>query len=407
MRLLPDIGFGTRIYPETVARRLRATNVVAWLSCGLVGIFAIRRLAALSPETWELAAINCAATLAMGALPLLHRFGSRAAASGFFVTAVFTLVSQGYLIGTATGVQFHLLAVAALSFLLFGADRPLLAWSAVAVSAASVLVLEFDAPRMTGVLPSSDIGTSFAINLIADFGIVSAVVWYALAEADRAQRLSDSLLHNILPVKIAERLKAPGRAAIIDRYDAASVLVADMAGFTTRAAETEPIQLVGFLNEVFSSFDRLVAEFGLEKIKTTGDAYMVVSGVPEPRPDHAEILADFALALAASAAGLRDPHGEAMGMRIGIASGPVVAGVVGTRKFFYDIWGETVNLAARMESTGVPGRVQLAGAMHGQLAPGFAMEDRGTIQVKGMGPMPTWFLLARAEAGTGQRRAQA
>jgi len=193
---------------------------------------------------------------------------------------------------------------------------------------------------------------------------------------------------------VAARLKDEPRV-IADRYDAASILFADMAGFTARASDTAPDALVGFLNDVFTRLDALVERHGLEKIKTTGDAYMVVAGVPQPRPDHAETLADLALDMRAALDGLADPKGRAVPVRMGLASGPVVAGVVGTRKFFYDVWGDAVNTASRMESTGEPGKIQVAPDAYTRLAGRFDLEERGPIDVRGKGQMRTWFLIGR------------
>ena len=215
----------------------------------------------------------------------------------------------------------------------------------------------------------------------------------AEAAAEREHARSEELLSHILPPGVAERLKE--RGVVADRYDDASILFADMAGFTSRAGETTPEELVRFLNDVFGHFDKLVQHHGLEKIKTTGDAYMVVSGVPEPRIDHAAALADLALALRDAAAGIVAAKGRNVLLRIGIAAGPVVAGVVGTEKFFYDVWGDAVNVASRMESTGEPGRIQLTVETYERLKDTFEFEDRGTIEVRGKGPMRTWFLAGR------------
>jgi adenylate cyclase len=146
---------------------------------------------------------------------------------------------------------------------------------------------------------------------------------------------------------------------------------------------------------VYTKIDSLVERHGLEKIKTTGDAYMVVSGVPEALPDHAGALADLALDMRDALTGLIDPKGRAVPVRIGIASGPVVAGVIGTRKFFYDVWGDAVNTASRMESTGEPGKIQVAPATRELLADRFELVERGVIDVRGKGPMQTWFLIRR------------
>jgi adenylate cyclase len=168
-----------------------------------------------------------------------------------------------------------------------------------------------------------------------------------------------------------------------------------MAGFTARASDTAPEDLVRFLNGVYRKLDNLVERRGLEKIKTTGDAYMVVSGVPEALRDHAGALADLALDIQETLEGLVDPKGRAVPVRIGIASGPVVAGVIGTRKFFYDVWGDTVNTASRMESTGEPGKIQVAPKTRELLADRFELVERGVIEVRGKGPMQTWFLTRR------------
>ena len=193
-------------------------------------------------------------------------------------------------------------------------------------------------------------------------------------------------------------MKESPDVAIADAYPEASILFADMAGFTARASNMTPQELVQFLNGVYAQIDSLVERHGLEKIKTTGDSYMVVSGVPEPRPDHAARIADLALDIRDATAGLVDAKGDAAPMRIGIASGPVVAGVIGTRKFFYDVWGDAVNTASRMKSTGEAGKIQVAPETRELLADGFVLEERGVIDVRGKGPMETWFLIERKPA---------
>jgi adenylate cyclase len=206
---------------------------------------------------------------------------------------------------------------------------------------------------------------------------------------------SEALLANMLPASIAERLKEPDRGVIADKYDVASVLFADIVGFTERASSSAPADVVRFLDRLYTAFDALVDKYGLEKIKVSGDSYMVVSGVPRPRPDHAQALADFALDMANVAAGLKDPHNDAVPLRVGMACGPVVAGVVGSRRFFYDVWGDAVNVASRMESTDSVGRIQVPEAMYARLKDEFVLHERGHIDVKGKGSMRTWYLIGR------------
>jgi adenylate cyclase len=190
-------------------------------------------------------------------------------------------------------------------------------------------------------------------------------------------------------------LKDPHRDIIADRYDDASVLFADIAGFTQRASDSTPTELVRFLDGLYTRLDTLVDRHGLEKIKTSGDSYMVVSGVPEPRPDHLEALAVLALEMVGAVAALTDPKGQSVPLRIGLATGPVVAGVVGARKFFYDVWGDAVNVAARMETTDVVGRIQVPQNVYEQLKDTFVLDERGEVEVKGKGVMHTWYLVGK------------
>jgi adenylate cyclase len=173
------------------------------------------------------------------------------------------------------------------------------------------------------------------------------------------------------------------------------VLFADIAGFTQLASSIDPKTLVAFLNDFYSRIDAMVERHGLEKIKTKGDANMVVAGLPDPIPDHARKLADFALEMRDILGGLSDPRGLPVMTRIGIASGPVVAGIVGTRKFFYDVWGDAVNTASRMETTGPLGKIQVSHKAHELLADAFEFQERGSIMVRGKGKVRTWLLLRR------------
>jgi adenylate cyclase len=291
----------------------------------------------------------------------------------------------------------------ALGILLLGAERVFLCIVIGAVATGLLIVLHIGVwPRDINFpgFPSSPL--TFVFNVLCYSAILYGIVFYAVRQytraeerAERERQRSESLLVNILPPSIAERLKRRPEVAIADAYPEASILFADMAGFTARASDTTPADLVQFLNSVYTRLDSLVERHGLEKIKTTGDAYMVVSGVPEARPDHAARLADLALDIRDALAGLVDPKGRAVPVRIGIASGPLVAGIVGTRKFFYDVWGDAVNTASRMESTGEAGKIQLAPETRRLLADGFELEERGVIDVRGKGPTRTWFLIGR------------
>jgi class 3 adenylate cyclase len=214
-----------------------------------------------------------------------------------------------------------------------------------------------------------------------------------LLEAERAR--SERLLRNMLPEAIAERLKQQEEGVIADAFPLVTVLFADIVDFTSHAERSPPEATVALLNDLFSQFDGLTEARGLEKIKTVGDAYMVAGGLPDPRPDHPVAVAELALGMLELAARRSLPDGGPVRLRIGIASGPVVAGVIGRRRFSYDLWGDTVNTASRMETTGVPGCIQVTERTRELLGERYLIRERGMIQVKGKGEMRTYFLSGR------------
>jgi adenylate cyclase len=216
----------------------------------------------------------------------------------------------------------------------------------------------------------------------------------ANVELARERERSERLLHVVLPRAIAERLKA-GPGVIADVHPAVTVLFADMSGFTELTARSAPGDIVALLDEIFGCFDDLAAAHGVEKIKTIGDAWMAGAGLPEPRADHAVVMAALALDLMAGFEALAARRGLATRLRVGIHSGPVVAGVIGRDRYAYDVWGDTVNLASRMESHGEPGRIHLSAETAALLDDSFAVVDRGEITVKGKGTIRTAFLTGR------------
>jgi class 3 adenylate cyclase len=211
---------------------------------------------------------------------------------------------------------------------------------------------------------------------------------------DLERQRSERLLLNVLPAPIATRLKET-EGVIADAFPEVTVLFADIVDFTRRSQRIGPQQVVQALNELFSIFDRLAQQQGLEKIKTIGDAYMVAGGLPNPRPDHAQAVAEMALAVRDEVASRVDPSGQPLAVRIGMDTGPVVAGVIGTSKFSYDLWGDTVNMASRMESHGVPGYIQVTARTYQRLRDSCRFERRGPISVKGKGEIVTYFLVGR------------
>jgi class 3 adenylate cyclase len=206
-----------------------------------------------------------------------------------------------------------------------------------------------------------------------------------------AKERNETLLLSILPRAVVDRINE-GAGMVADHIPEATILFADIVNFTPFSGKLSASDVVGVLNRIFSAFDRLVEQHGAEKIKTIGDGYMVAVGLPEPCEDHAEIAAKLSLAMLDSLAGIRDEIGAPIQLRIGLHTGPAVAGVIGERKFAYDIWGTTVNIASRMESHGVPDRVHVSKSVADRLAGQFRIVPRGTVEVKGAGLMETYFL---------------
>ena len=204
----------------------------------------------------------------------------------------------------------------------------------------------------------------------------------------------EALLRNILPGQIVTRLNN-GELVIADRIEQATILFADLVGFTAAASRITPAVLVNNLNRIFSAFDDLCRSLQIEKIKTIGDAYMAAAGVPMPRADHAEVIADFALAMLAALERVNAVAEVPFQMRIGIHTGPVVAGVIGSHRFLYDIWGDTVNLASRLESHGLPGRIHVSPQTSRMLAGHYDLQARGLINLRGIGKVKTSFLTGR------------
>jgi guanylate cyclase len=254
-------------------------------------------------------------------------------------------------------------------------------------------------------LPVAFTTTMLALNIVGTASVAFTLLALfahqrnaALAALRAEQEKSEALLVNILPRPIAERLKAETQT-IADSFAEVSIVFADVVDFTPLAQRLLPAEMLGILDQLFSHFDALVERHGLEKIKTIGDCYMAAAGVPQPCPDHARRAARLALDMrdALGASAVADQPG--LQMRIGINSGPVVAGVIGTKRFLYDLWGDAVNTASRMESHGTPGEIQITRATYELLKDDFVSTPRGTILVKGKGSMETWYLgCARAHA---------
>jgi class 3 adenylate cyclase len=299
----------------------------------------------------------------------------------------------------AGGLAIRLsLAVIALALLVSIAMGTVLTRSIIALSATVKRFADKDFTARTKVRSHDEIGqlgdnfNTMAATIQVHNEHLEELVKIRTVELVEAKATSERLLLNVLPGAIADRLKA-GESVIVDRFDSVSVLFADIVGFTRFASQTSPELLVTMLNELFSMFDKLAERHGIEKIKTIGDAYMVVAGVPHPVADHATAIAHMALDMIAAIEEYSKRTQLNLAIRVGIHTGSVVAGVIGTKKFIYDLWGDTVNTASRMESAGLPGRVQVTETTYKLLRDQFELEERGAVEVKGKGPMTTYLLI--------------
>ncbi|MGU3501910.1 adenylate/guanylate cyclase domain-containing protein [Mycobacterium sp. C31M] len=398
---LPDLPEGSRHYEDAASRRLATLTISTRIAAVIVAVYGVAELI-LVPEVPHIGLVNVVSAVSFVAVPLLYRFGPLVASTVFVVVAYGSTAYLCSQLGTDTGLQFYFFVGAALIILVVGADHLVIASVLAASGAILAIALEWLVPPNTGMFSDAAMRANFCVTVATASLMVIVVVASAMRRIDCAESAlqaefdkSEALLANILPGSIANRLKDRRDSMIADGFDDASILFADIAGYTKRASDTDPTDLVLFLNRLYTDFDSLVDRHGLEKIKTSGDSYMVVSGVPNPRADHLESLACLALDMAHAVSGLRDQQGREVPLRIGIAAGPVVAGVVGSRKFFYDVWGDAVNVASRMESTDEEGRIQVPQDVYERINASYLFEERGEVAVKGKGLMHTWYLVGR------------
>ena len=308
-----------------------------------------------------------------------------------------SMIPLGGFLGSAGVGLWGILAP--MGALVFSGVRASVRWYAAFVAVFAACGIAGEAVGAVSSLPAGFTSAMLGLNVIAAGTIVFTLLALfarqrhdALVALRSAQERADNLLLDILPRSIAERLKARPQT-IADQFPTASILFADVVDFTPRAEHLPPAEVVGMLDDLFGHFDTLAERHGLEKIKTIGDCYMAAAGVPVPRPDHARALALMALDML-EAVDSKDGVGHlGVELRVGINSGPVVAGVIGRKRFLYDLWGDAVNTASRMETHGTPGRIHITRATYELLKDEFVCEPRGTVTVKGKGDMETWYLV--------------
>jgi class 3 adenylate cyclase len=333
--------------------------------------------------------------------PLMHRFGPNVAAWYLLALWAGFSVLYNYFFGRDAGLQYLFLPGSAAGILVFGVRQIKPALLSMLLGVAGFLVTEnlFMTPA-----PFIEISPEFArlmylVSLVTSFTLIFAIVYFANLQAmisdarfQEEYRRSENLLYNVLPEAIANELKHQPGKTIARTHEAATILFADIVEFTPKASRLSASQIVEVLNALFSEFDDLTRKHGLEKVKTIGDAFMAAGGLPVEQADHAERVGRLALDMIRSVERFSGMAGERILLRIGINSGPVVAGVIGNQKLVYDVWGDTVNTAGRMETYCMPQRIQITTAFRDLTRDVFTFERRGRIEVKGLGQVEAWYL---------------
>lgn len=410
LRLMEVVGAVGAVGREPAEqRRIHLCNQSAAIGVVTCAGFAVGYAVAGLGRYWQGTAVNLAALACFAASIGLNARGMHRAARVMLLGPAHALiVSVSVLAGSGAGYHFYYFVFAALGFLLFpeaerGLRRGFAALSVVLFAAVEELVPErglfaFGA-AVERALSLAAVALSFG-TLIYMVQLFRGDVTTAEERLTEEHERSERLLLNILPASVSVRLKS-GQRNIAEGFPSVTVLFADLVGFTELSARLAPEELVQVLNQIFSEFDELAQRYGVEKIKTIGDAYMVACGLPEARDDHAEVVAELALEMRRTLARVSAATGYPLQARIGINTGPVVAGVIGKRKFIYDLWGDAVNTASRMESHGIPGEIQVTATVRERLEARYELKPRGTLTVKGKGEMEVWLLVGRREGATG------
>jgi len=399
---------GTESYPPDTRRRLKILNLISYLIAITTFLYAIQQ-SVLDFDTYApMIAINLALVGTALLVPLAHRINELAGGMLLICAEYAALFGFAAFFSREGGAQLQYIIAAAALFVIFDLKRIRLILALVLLALVLHLYAWFWFPTKGPLSPEEQAAADslYTQGAITTVILIAASVYYAFSLAERAKAETDAVLRNVLPDAIVERLKANPGIAIADSIEQASVMFADISGFVALTLRLGADKTVELLSRIVSEFDALAVRHGVEKIKTIGDAYMVVAGLPDPAPDHTARLARMALDMLDYIARLRNDTGLPLSIRVGLASGKVTAGVIGTKKFSYDVWGEPVNLASRLEGQAAPGRVLVCPTCHSRLSESFEFESRGPIDIKGIGSQETWYLL-RERAPSAQARTDA
>ena len=393
------LDLGTTGYGPNERRRLNVLNATAALIVLSSSAYAISYVISDARAYRWVIVVNLALVAMALTVPVAHRVNDLLGGFLIIATEVPALFALVAILGHNSGIQLNLIVGAVAAFFVFGSARPILGISTVIICLVAHVSAWFlfpvgNVPTESGFLAQLYVGSALTV-----FVLIGALTYYSFRLVERAEAATEALLNNILPGAIISRLREHPEEAIADAFERASILFSDIQGFMPLSKKLGASHTVTLLNDMMRRFDALAAKHGVEKIKTIGDAYMAVAGVPEPVPDHADRLARMGLDMFAAKDEVAAHYGVTVRMRIGIASGPVMAGIIGTHKFSYDVWGDAVNLAARLESSGEAERIQVSAEARAAILGSWCdFESRGEIEIKGLGPLETWFLVPRSAA---------
>ena len=386
---------GTHMHSERIQSGLVVANLTGYLAClsslNYALLYALYDFSALK----LLVIGNVISAILTAMVPFMHRYGRTI---GALMLSTVLMVSLYYFIsilGRESGIQLNYIAAGAIVLGVLGHGHLVLGIiiSIISTSLHILVWILFPHPQDGLMLSSSFLDTLYIFSAISIVFIIFMVIYYAFTLVKKARDETNNLLLNILPKSIATRLIAAPDEIITDTYEAASVIFADMTGFTKLTGLLGPEKTTHLMNDLFSTFDNLAAKYSVEKIKTIGDCYMAVSGVPEKNDAHAANMVNMAIEFLDITKSVIKRHDVKFGLRIGIASGPLTAGIIGKNKFAYDIWGETVNLAARLEAASAPGQILVNGRVREILSDSHKTGSPQRLSLKGIGEVTAWKIL--------------
>ncbi len=391
------VRYGVGGYDRETRRRLSICNIAGYLSALSSLSFIINfSMYDFMGMKWLIFG-NAASALITITAPYWHRYNSLLSPIILSTTVAITLFFFISELGIKSGIQLNYIGSVGIAFAIFGLGhlRYVIAVVVVCIIGHIASHFMFETGRVEHLVDVSFLHQIYILSAASIMIVLALIVWYAFSIAADAEARSEQLLRNILPENIAEQLREHPDQIIADKFDEATVMFADIVGFTKLAKTMSAEDLVIVLNKVFSAFDDIGARLGTEKIKTIGDAYMAVSGVPQPNDTHARDIMELALGLQSALKRIAEEENIDLNMRFGVATGPITAGVIGKTKFAYDVWSTTVNLAARLEAYGEVGRIRVSQATYQALKHEYIFEKAETETLKGVGRVTSWYLASQ------------